>query len=227
MERLGAKDRLILLSGNGFHSWQSEVHLDAWLRDQATSYREARRHRADRGSTGAGIGGSVDVGRRLDQDEGLRGGGGAIYLNVEGREAHGSVPRWKRRRSRRDREEAARLGVRAREDAGGRAEVRNHWARRTERAQPDLQVGFASGFMARRAPRGRDSAHRAGAIVPNTQIWYGDHATNAAADWLASRWQHEDDPGRREPLDVGPTVLSLVGWRSPRMPARQGLAVTP
>ena len=34
VERLGAKDRLILLSGNGFHSWQSEVHLDAWLRDE-------------------------------------------------------------------------------------------------------------------------------------------------------------------------------------------------
>jgi predicted AlkP superfamily phosphohydrolase/phosphomutase len=95
-------------------------------------------------------------------------------------------------------------------------EVHNHVGETDRSAlQPDLQVGFASGFAASRAtwsglvPAGP-------AIVPNTQIWYGDHATNAAADTAGFALANTKTiPADASLLDVGPTVLSLVGVEKP------------
>jgi hypothetical protein len=53
-------------------------------------------------------------------------------------------------------------------------------------------------------------------IVKNAQIWYGDHATNAPADTAGfALGNSKAIPADASLLDVGPTVLSLVGVEKP------------
>jgi predicted AlkP superfamily phosphohydrolase/phosphomutase len=220
VERLGPKDRLILLSGNGFHSWQSEVHLDAWLRDEGylvlAKDAPAAAQIAGRPAPGSEPPWTWDVDWAKTKAYAV--GGGAIYLNLEGREAHGSVPALEAQTVASELEKKLLAWEYALQKSKTKvvSEVRNHVGE-TERSalQPDLQVGFASGFGASRAtwsglvPTGP-------AIVPNTQIWYGDHATNAAADTAGFVLGNTKMiPADASILDVGPTVLSLVGVEKP------------
>ena len=94
--------------------------------------------------------------------------------------------------------------------------MKNHVAE-TERSplQPDLQVGFTSGFAASRATwAGR--VPLGAAVVRNAQIWYGDHATNAVSETAGfALGNSKAIPADASLLDVGPTVLSLLGVAAP------------
>jgi predicted AlkP superfamily phosphohydrolase/phosphomutase len=220
VERLGPKDRLILVSGNGFHSWQWEVHLDGWLRDQGylalAKDAPASAQIGGRPGTGSEEAWTWDIDWARTKAYAV--GGGAIYLNLEGREAHGSVPPDEASALASEIEKKLLAWEYALQSSKTKVvtEVRNRVAE-TERSalEPDLQVGFASGFGASRAtwsglvPAGP-------AIVRNTQIWYGDHATNAASDTAGfALGNSKTIPADASLLDVGPTVLSLVGVEKP------------
>ena len=220
VERLGPKDRLILLSGNGFHPWQWEVHLDGWLRDEGylalAKDAPASARIGARPATGSDEPWTWDV--DWERTKAYAVGGGAIYLNLEGREAHGSVPADEAQALADEIEKKLRAWEYALQSSKTKvvADVRNRVAE-TGRSvlEPDLQVGFATGFAASRAtwsglvPPGAT-------IVRNAQIWYGDHATNAASDTAGfALGNSRAIPTDASLLDVGPTVLSLVGVEKP------------
>jgi predicted AlkP superfamily phosphohydrolase/phosphomutase len=218
-ERLGPKDRLLLLSGNGFHPWQSEVHLNAWLRDQGYLALAKGAPATPRVGGRPGAGGAAPWTWDVDwaRTKAFAVGGGAIYLNLEGREAHGSVPADQAASLADEIEKKLRAWEHRERSSRGKVvgDVRNHTGETGRSAlQPDLQVGFASGFAASRATWS-GGVPTGPAIVPNTQIWYGDHATSAAPETAGFAVGTKAVPGEASLLDVGPTVLSLLGVAPP------------
>ena len=101
-ERLGPKDWLILVSGNGFHPWQWEVNLDGWLRDQG--YLALAKGAPESAQIGGRPASGTDEPWTWDVDwdrtKAYAVGGGAIYLNLEGGKRTAACRPIKRRRSR-------------------------------------------------------------------------------------------------------------------------------
>ncbi len=164
MGKLGPRDLLLVMSDHGFGPASYLFDLNAWLRRQG--------HLVLRTTPGPEVLGHVDWSRTRAYGLGLNG----LYLNLEGREAHGTVPA--------DRAAALleRLGRQLlalrHPDTGARVvtelvrPARRYPGPALERA-PDLIVGYARGFKV--ADPSAMGAAGARVFSVNRKAWGGDH----------------------------------------------------
>jgi predicted AlkP superfamily phosphohydrolase/phosphomutase len=174
LDTLGANDLLVVMSDHGFTSWRRSFHLNSWLRDNGYL-------RATIGPTeDAGVPfGNVDWSRTRAYAVGLNG----LYINVQGREAYGTVPASAREAL--AKEIAGKL-VATVDPATGAPAVSRVFRREevynlagSEDIAPDLIVGYAKGT------RSSDESALGGlsrdVIVDNRDPWSGDHCMDPAA----------------------------------------------
>ncbi len=171
--RLSDRAMLVVMSDHGFSSWRRVFNLNAWLEQNGLLTV------IDRGRRETDLFANIDFSRTRAYGFGLNG----LYINTQGREAHGIVPA-----SERDalaREIAAKL-AQAIDPATGRPGVRRVFRREEVYATvghpeitPDLIVGYAKGTRV-----SNESA--LGAVPPNvfadnTGEWSGDHCMDPDA----------------------------------------------
>jgi predicted AlkP superfamily phosphohydrolase/phosphomutase len=197
--RLGPEDLLVVMSDHGFSSWRRSFSLNSWLRDRG--YLALR----DPAAPDAGPFSNVDWARTRAYGLGLNG----LYVNVQGREAHGVVAASDRariadeiRRGLLDTIDPATMShpisrVFTREDVFETPAHRD--------ISPDLIIGYAKGT------RGSDDS--ALGMVPspvltdNKSAWSGDHCMDPDAVpgiLLASR------PLRREAPSLEALAAALL-----------------
>ena len=206
------RNLLLVLSDHGFAPFTRGVCLNAWLRQQGYLHP---------------LPGEPDIGEYLEKVDWSRTrayalGLSGIYLNLEGREAHGIVPA----------SEAAALRARIKEallelqdDQGSTPPVRRVFD--THQVfdgpfiddAPDLIVGYARGYRASwQTARGKSAD---AVFAPNTRHWKGDHCMDPAevpGVLLSSR---PLDLAKAAMADIAPTVLELFGIpRPPNMTGR-------
>ena len=197
---LGPDDLLVVMSDHGFTSWRRTFHLNSWLRDEG--YLVVRdRARVD----DPGLFANVDWSRTRAYGLGLNG----LYVNVKGREVHGSVDPAEREAL--VTELAARL--RAVIDPATALPAVSRTYRRedvyqlsgNEDVAPDLIVGYARGV------RGSDEsalgALTRDVLADNTSEWSGDHCMDhlvVPGILLASR------PLRRPAASIQELAASLL-----------------
>ena len=168
--RLRPDDRLIVLSDHGFASFRRAVHLNRWLAE--------RGYLALRSGAGASapLFAQVDWSRTRAYALGLNG----IFVNLQGREAHGIVA------SADSAALKAEIAASLRElrdgdtpviDAVFDAATIYHGAHAGD--APDLVVGYAPGYRA--SWQTTLGAAPSELIVDNLQPWSGDHCIDPAA----------------------------------------------
>jgi predicted AlkP superfamily phosphohydrolase/phosphomutase len=204
LERADERTLVMVASDHGFGTFRRGVHLNSWLYDNGFL--------ALRPGTAPGDSGDfferVDWGRTRAYALGL----GSIYLNLEGREAHGIVRRG----------DAARVagdiaaGLRGlRDDAAGAVAVRGVVTREQVYAgayaaeSPDLVVNFGAGYRASWAtalggvPRGH--------FEDNLKPWAGDHIVDPALVPGVLFMNRPFDGARAGLADLAPTILAALG----------------
>ena len=203
MERLGPNDVLWVLSDHGCTSFRRGVNLNAWLLENGyLALKEGSDGREEWLQ-------SVDWSRTRAYAVGLVG----MFLNIEGREAHGIV---------KPGEEAAALKVELKEKLDGlqdavEREVAINEAFDTDALYrgpykgnaPDLLIGYNHGY---RISWDCASGVVAGPVFEdNIKAWSGDHIVDprlVPGIFLANHPIHREDPAI---IDLAPTALSLFG----------------
>jgi predicted AlkP superfamily phosphohydrolase/phosphomutase len=198
---LPASSRLLVVSDHGFHAFDREVDLNAWL------VREGFMRRRD--AAGDGLDG-VDWAHTRAYAVGI----GSIDLNLRGREAQGIVAPGAEADALQA-EIAARLRALRDPEGGATVVVRVESSAEAfpgpfAQQGPDLVVAFADGYRSSFAnARGVTGAH---VIEPNLHRWSGDHAASPAEDTpgilMANFPIAHGDPSL---IDIAPTVLGLLG----------------
>jgi len=203
--------RLVVLSDHGFAAFDRAVHLNTWLRD--------RGYLALIGQPASDTDlGSIDWFATKAYALGLN----ALYVNLEGREAHGQVPP--------GRPYQALLGtlreqLLAWRDPGNGAQVVKavFEPRRTphnSRVAPDLIVGYAPGYRASwQTGIGGTPAEE---IEDNQDPWIGDHCINPGdvPGVLFTSWKAQLQSPRLQ--DVTALVLGLYGFPPPKPSGEAG-----
>ena len=205
MQHVDERTVLFVLSDHGFKSFQRGVNLNAWLAREG--YLAVQEGSADEGYLR-----DIDWTRTRAYSFGLTG----IYLNVQGRESHGIVPR-----SEADglaEEIAARLtGLRDSErDA---VAVRRGYPKKAVyhgpyvEAAPDVIVGYNPGY---RSSWGLALGKVSGPVFEdNTKAWSGDHCIDPPqipGVVFCNREFGAENPGIE---DMAPTALRLFGYEPP------------
>jgi predicted AlkP superfamily phosphohydrolase/phosphomutase len=196
LDALGTDDTLIVLSDHGFTSWRRSFHLNTWLKDQGFLTLANPGLEED-----PGFFGNVDWSRSRAYGIGLNG----LYINLQGREANGTVAPADRERVMNEIREKLLQTI---DPATGERAITKVYRREDvytdagyfDRA-PDLVVGYAKGT------RGSDESALGGmpreVIVDNTDAWSGDHCMD-----------HEAVPGvllSNRPLrKAAPTLQTLA-----------------
>ncbi len=202
MEKVGDESVLMVMSDHGFKPFRRGVDLNAWLRREG--YLAVRE-----GADGS------DMFRDIDW-EGTRAyalGFGGIYLNLEGREARGTVAPG---------EEAADLKraiadrlLTLRDEEKSRPAVKNVFDRNDVyhgpyvEGAPDLMVGFQIGYRAAWHAVTGGVGDRV--FEDNLRPWGGDHNMNPAdvpGIFFCNRALDRDEMHIE---DIAPTVLELFG----------------
>jgi predicted AlkP superfamily phosphohydrolase/phosphomutase len=197
---------IFVLSDHGFCSFRRGINLNAWLHQQG--YLALLGDRTESGDYFAGI----DWDRTRAYTFGLSG----IYLNLQGREAHGIVTP----------NDAAELRLELREKLTGLLDeadgaigiqavydsIRIYSGPYLD-AAPDLVVGYASGYRASwSAAVGKVTAN---IFEDNDKCWSGDHCVDPSVVpgvlFTNQKW-HALNPGIE---DMAPTILQLFGVRPP------------
>lgn len=168
LQTLQANDVLVVMSDHGFTSWRRSFNLNSWLRDNGYLSVDAERAR-DTSSPFAG----VDWSRTRAYALGLNG----LYVNLRGREVHGSVNPQERDRLVAEISERllATIDPATKQPAVARAYRREeiYTMHGNEDIAPDIIVGYAKGT------RGSDESALgelpAEIIVDNRDAWSGDH----------------------------------------------------
>jgi predicted AlkP superfamily phosphohydrolase/phosphomutase len=195
--RLGRDDLLVVMSDHGFTSWRRTFHLNSWLRDHGYLAVLDPYRRDDPGYFP-----NVDWTRTRAYALGLNG----LYVNLEGREANGTVEPPARAGLAAD--IAARLLATIDPATGAPAIASVHLREEVftgtvdDLTAPDLVVAYARGTRA--SDRSALGGLTAEIITDNTQPWSGDHCmdhTSVPGVLLTSR------PLRRP----APSVQSLAG----------------
>lgn len=207
LDRLGEGDALWVMSDHGCTSFRRGVNLNAWLLDNGYL---ALKEGADGSEQWLQ---SVDWSRTRAYAVGLVG----IFLNIEGREAHGIVAPGA---------EAEALKAELRSQLDGlvddeKGEVAINEAFDTDRLYrgpykgnaPDLLVGYNHGY---RISWDCASGVVAGPVFEdNTKAWSGDHIVDprlVPGIFLANHPIDKEDPAI---IDLAPTALRLFGVRPP------------
>jgi predicted AlkP superfamily phosphohydrolase/phosphomutase len=205
LSKLGKDDTLIVLSDHGFHNYRRGLHVNQWLRGQGLLALKGGAKSADREFL-------IDV--DWSKTKAYAVGTGQVYLNLQGREREGSVPR----------ADVAALTQQIRsgllalrdKDRGDAPVVRNVYAAtdvfRGGRAAdaPDLQIAFAENY--------RTSWETILGGIPkdlfadNNKKWSGDHAASDFAETpgilISNRPITKSDP---HIADVAPTAHAFFG----------------
>ena len=192
---------LIVMSDHGFSAFDRAVNLNSWLRDQG--FLRLRHPLTDEQHDLA----NVDWTRTQAYSLGLN----SVYLNLRGREKHGSV----------DRRDAGGLIERLtaelsafRDPDTGKPVVSAAWAPHPQiqadlEFAPDLVVGFAAGYRA--SWDGSLGAIADFTIEDNHDEWIGDHCMDPAAVpgvLLENRKSRLEDP---ELKDLSASIAALFG----------------
>ena len=203
-------DNLVaVLSDHGFKTFRRGINLNAWLLEQGYLHLEEGRLESD-----TWLGG-VDWSRTRAFALGL----GGIFLNIEGREAHGIVPPGEAPRL--ADEIASRLDALL-DPAVGRPAIRKaHPSHRLYRGPyageaPDILVGYAAGW--RVSWDGARGIAGGEVFSDNTRAWSGDHCIDpelVPGVLIASQPLGCEVPGPRI-IDLAPTMLELFGIPPPR-----------
>jgi len=205
-DRIGTEPTLLVISDHGFHSYRAGLNVNTWLRDH-----------------GFLVQGHVPPGHENDdffpgvdwsRTRAYALGTGQIYVNLRGREGHGTVAPGAEYDALL---EAIARGLEAELDpaTGERFIARVYKGPEAfpdapkERA-PDLQIAFRDGYRSSwRTPLGGIPGEL---MEPNTRKWSGDHAASDVADTpgviLSSRRLAADDPAI---VDLAPTALAFFG----------------
>src|SRR5262249_38737591 len=174
LDTLGERDLLVVMSDHGFASWRRAFHLNSWLRNNG--YLRATLGPTEDASIPFG---NIDLSHTRAYAVGLNG----LYVNLQGREAYGTVAPADREAL--AKEIAAKL-VATIDPATGAPAVSRVFRREEvydvdghEDIAPDLIVGYAKGT------RSSDESALGGlapeVIVDNRDPWSGDHCIDPAA----------------------------------------------
>jgi hypothetical protein len=203
-ERLPEGTRLIVMSDHGFQPFTRKFHLNAWLRDQGyLVLKDGKR-------TGRVGQGDVDWSRSRAYGIGFNG----LYLNLAGRESHGSVSR----------EDAPRLvseiaaALEAERDPENDAPVvlRAYPASEIFHGEriaeaPDLVVGYNQSY----AGSDPSTLGEIGEAVleDNTSRWSGNHLIDPRLVPGVLLVNGPIDPGEHDLTDVTASILDYFGLR--------------
>ncbi len=206
MARLGERDGLLVMSDHGFKSFRRGVNLNVWL------MREGYLHLKEGASGEEEWLRAVDWERTRAYAIGL----GGLYLNVEGREAHGAVSPEEAEALK---EELVGKLTGLRDEANGAVAIERAFDTAAidvgpySDVGPDITIGYAAGYRASwAAAQGRVCGP---VMEDNTRRWSGDHCVDPA---LVPGVLFSSLPltaARASIVDVGPTVLDLFGVRVP------------
>lgn len=210
--KLRPDDLLMVLSDHGFHSFRTGFNVTTWLvrngylavkgqTDPATATKESQEFLD-----------GYDWTRTKAYAVGL----GGIYVNLQGREAQGTV----------NPADAPALLQEIKEkllqvthpETGERVLTSIYLGSELQGPNaadaPDLQLGYAEGFQTSK-PAAKGAAP-AGIFSPNDDKWSGDHAASSANEtkgiFFANKPLATADPSI---LDLGPTALALLGAEIP------------
>lgn len=218
LKELRQKDVLIVVSDHGFTSFHTCLDLNRWLYEAGFLVLEEGVETVERNFKG------VDWSRTRAYSMGLAG----IMLNMAGRESQGIVTPGAESEAVLDEIASGLLQLR---DGEGAPVVSRTW-KAAEVYQgpymgegPDLVVGTHEGFRAgwRCVTGGLGPT----VLYPNTMHWNGDHCHdhNLVPGIFASNWSlGNEDPAI---VDVGPTVLSLLGVKPPEYMEGKALNLEP
>jgi predicted AlkP superfamily phosphohydrolase/phosphomutase len=207
MARIKKGDLLMVVSDHGFSSFRRGVNLNAWL--LAKGWLKLK----DGGDGSVEWLRDVDWSRTKAYALGLTG----VFLNIEGREAQGSVKAGDEAAKVKAEIMAALKGLR--DEAG--AQVAVNEAFDTAKLYsgpylpnaPDLIIGFNAGY--RTSWDGATGVVTGPVFEDNVKAWSGDHCIDprlVPGVLFASRKIDRDDPGI---VDIAPTVLRLFGLDPP------------
>lgn len=196
---------LFVLSDHGFKSFQRGVNLNAWLEQEG--YLAVREETREEGYLRG-----VDWRRTRAYSFGLAG----IYLNLEGRESRGIVPRSEAQRL--AREIAGKITGLA-DPARAAVAVNRGYAKHDVytgpyvSAAPDVVVGFSPGY---RSSWGVAIGKVGGPVFEdNTKAWSGDHCVDPPlipGVVFCNRDFDAEQPGIE---DMAPTAMRLFGYEPP------------
>ena len=206
-EQLQEGDMLVVLSDHGFTSFRRGVNLNAWLHENG--YLKLQDGAAGEGEWLR----EVDWAETKAYALGLTG----LYLNIEGREAQGSVKPGEeaaalkadliQRLSGMQDEETGDLAIREAFDPAalyGGPYLQN---------APDLLIGYAEGY--RISWDGATGVVAGAVIEDNVKPWSGDHCVDpriVPGVFFSNRVIDCDDPAL---IDIAPTALWLFGVEPP------------
>ena len=207
LKRLDDETVLLVMSDHGFKSFRRCVDLNAWL--LANGYLQLS---ANTGRPSAAYLADIDWSKTRAYALGLAG----IFLNQQGREKHGIVPRSEARGL--ARELCEKLSGLGDPDTG---EVAIHEAMPSQSvytgpyvdAAPDVIIGYADGYRV-----SWDAViGKCGPTVfsDNTKAWSGDHCIHPALVPGVLFCNRKLDPRDPNIVDVAPTVLDLFGVPKP------------
>jgi predicted AlkP superfamily phosphohydrolase/phosphomutase len=217
MTRVGPDTPIVIVSDHGFRSFRQSVNLNTWLVQHGFM---AIQGQAAGGKKVQDVGGggtfweNVDWSRTKAYAMGL----GQIYLNLQGREAHGIVAPGDESRRVQDALVAQlltmtdpRTGVRM-VDAVYKAD--DIYSGAFVKNAAELQVGFAEGY--RISQQSTLGGSPPGLVSPNMKKWSGDHGSydykTTPGTLISSRPVTRSDPGI---MDIAPTVLKYFGLPIP------------
>ena len=197
---------LFVLSDHGFCSFRRGVNLNAWLHQNG--YLALTGGAAESGDYFEG----VDWSRTRAYTFGL----GGLYLNLKGRESHGTVNPAEAEALKK---ELIRKLTNLRDDEMSEIGIRNVYAAGALYkgpyldAAPDLIVGYAAGYRTSWAAAvGKVTAR---VFEANTKAWSGDHCVDpllVPGVLFSNRKVDAKDPGIE---DMAPTALELFGVQPP------------
>ncbi len=206
---------IFVLSDHGFKSFQRGVNVNAWLEQEG--YLTAREGARDEGYLRG-----IDWSQTKAYSFGLAG----IYLNIEGRESAGVVPRDEADDLRK--EICAKLSGLRDEERNATAVHRAYsktaiYSGPYVEAAPDVVIGYNPGY---RCSWGVALGKVAGPVFEdNTKAWSGDHCVDPPqipGVVFCNREFEATDPGIE---DMAPTALRLFGFEPPTYMDGRDLAV--
>ncbi|MHB0939400.1 MAG: alkaline phosphatase family protein [Armatimonadota bacterium] len=203
MGQLEKDDVLIVLSDHGFASFRRAANVNTWLRKNG--YLALKEGKSEGGELLADIDWSKTRAYAL--------GFGSLYLNLQGREAHGIVQPGEAEALKKELVEK----LSAWKDTGGekvmsRVYTREEifWGDRKEES-PDLCLGFADGYRA--SWQTALGAVPATLVEDNAKKWSGDHLIDPAL--VPGILFSNQEITRENPsmYDLTPTILSILGYK--------------
>jgi predicted AlkP superfamily phosphohydrolase/phosphomutase len=212
MTRVDASTPILIVSDHGFHSFRQSVNLNTWLVQEgfmAIQGQQPGEKKLQDLFGGGTFWENVDWTHTRAYAMGL----GQIYVNLQGREGHGSVPA-----SDSDAVQNAIVGrLLEMTDPNTKARMVDAVYKRDDIYKgpflanaSELQVGFAEGY--RVSWQSSLGGSPPGLVYPNMKKWSGDHGSfdykQTAGTLISSRPLATD---RADIMDIAPTVLKYFG----------------